>query len=368
VQKNRFSTINKKVTQERNRKNKADLREQKDFKGKNLKNCKMIFNHIKNRIQFAYECWKGKAKVKNKPIQIVIGITNACNANCQMCSRRLMKRKVGFMEFKTLKRIIEQTKEYAEFIEFSFDGEALLHPQVFDFIKYCKENNLLVGTSTNGISLTPKICEKLLESDLDCLVLSLDAATSETYKLVKGVDKFGEAMRNIKHLIELKEEKNSSLYIVAQFVQSRLNYKEKEEFIELWKSYGIPTRIKPCLTFGGLDFLNNKITRKQSCYLAWRSIHIYWDGMVVLCCLDLLNETPLGNINEKSLEEIWNSERIQKFRRLLAEERASEIKICENCNYPSINPILLFGSVFVNDLTRFKILVKAEKILRYTKF
>lgn len=320
--------------------------------------------HLKNRMLFAYEFWRGKSKVRCKPIQIVIGITNACNAKCKTCSRRLMKRKIGFMDFKTLKKIIDESRNYAEFVDFSFDGEALMHPQVFDFIRYCKKNKLLVGTSTNGISLTKEVSKKLLESGIDCIVLSLDAATGKTYKLIKNVDKFDEVLQNISYLLQIKKRMKNPPYIIAQFVESKLNKNEKGRFIKMWKNSGVDDiRIKPCFTFGSdLGVIDSLKIRNKSCHIPWRLFHVYWDGTVVLCCLDLLGETPIGNIKENSIDEIWNSKRMQNFRKLLARGKASNISICRMCNYPCISPLLTLGSILVNDLTRFKILAKIEKI------
>ena len=36
-------------------------------------------------------------------------------------------------------------------------------------------------------------------------------------------------------------------------------------------------------------------------------IHILFDGVVVLCCMDWRREVVLGNVKDKSIEEIWNS-------------------------------------------------------------
>ena len=49
------------------------------------------------------------------------------------------------------------------------------------------------------------------------------------------------------------------------------------------------------------------------CVIPWIHMHPWPDGRVFTCCLSEL-DTPIGNLNEDSLEEVWNSDTMKKFR------------------------------------------------------
>lgn len=67
---------------------------------------------------------------------------------------------------------------------------------------------------------------------------------------------------------------------------------------------------------------------KKICYNPWAHFEVNNpDGSVTMCC-DV--DTVLGNINEQSIEEVWNGKMYQKMRRMMFEEGAE--KMCSpNC-------------------------------------
>lgn len=59
---------------------------------------------------------------------------------------------------------------------------------------------------------------------------------------------------------------------------------------------------------------------------------IYPDGTVGLCCSDALEKTNLGNINEKSIMEIWNSDNYKSIRALIGVNR-DQYSFCRGCDF-----------------------------------
>jgi len=52
---------------------------------------------------------------------------------------------------------------------------------------------------------------------------------------------------------------------------------------------------------------------KVFCTAPWTHLHSFPDGNVIACCLSPATEV-LGNLNNQSLEEIWNSDKLKKLR------------------------------------------------------
>ena len=59
---------------------------------------------------------------------------------------------------------------------------------------------------------------------------------------------------------------------------------------------------------------------KHYCPLLWNHLHVATDGEVHPCCLSTLPKT-LGNLNEKSLDEIWNGTEMKEARKALLKDK-----------------------------------------------
>jgi pyrroloquinoline quinone biosynthesis protein E len=77
--------------------------------------------------------------------------------------------------------------------------------------------------------------------------------------------------------------------------------------------------------------ISNKLYTKQSvCPWPWMGVYIDTQKNVVPCCrigdASVLN---MGNLNQSTFSEIWNSKRYQDFRKAHKEGRVP--KVCESC-------------------------------------
>ena len=68
----------------------------------------------------------------------------------------------------------------------------------------------------------------------------------------------------------------------------------------------------------------------NECWRMWSSCVITWDGKVVPCCFDKDATHQLGDIAETPLQQVWNSNGYDGFRKALLTNR-QEIDICQNC-------------------------------------
>ena len=115
------------------------------------------------------------------PSFYVIEPTNRCNLKCSICPNSIgypLKR--GYMEWDLFVKIINQIKNVAQIIQLYWMGEPLLHTRLIDMIKYIKKNTCAkVIISTNGNLLNKKIANLLIDSGIDKIIISCDAAESQ---------------------------------------------------------------------------------------------------------------------------------------------------------------------------------------------
>lgn len=56
------------------------------------------------------------------------------------------------------------------------------------------------------------------------------------------------------------------------------------------------------------------------------------DGKISLCCNDALGKYTLGDVNNQSIDEIWNSEEYQKIRNEMLYNGRKNLLLCKNCD------------------------------------
>ena len=68
------------------------------------------------------------------------------------------------------------------------------------------------------------------------------------------------------------------------------------------------------------------------CDKPWQQIAIEHDGEVVLCSLDYKHQVKIGNINDNTIEEIWNNEMMRKYRDgQNNKEKLCNLDLCKDC-------------------------------------
>ncbi len=72
---------------------------------------------------------------------------------------------------------------------------------------------------------------------------------------------------------------------------------------------------------------------KGVCPHAFSIMQVLHNGDVTLCANDWSNREVLGNANQSSLRQIYNTPRFQEIRTLMAEGRFEEIPACKDCSF-----------------------------------
>jgi len=305
------------------------------------KRTKVLSNTISAIINYKQK----KTELSSKPITVWVEPTNRCNIKCVMCPNpEIPKGDLGFMDMDLYKNIIDQVQDYAAAIELLFAGESLLHKKIFDMIEYAKSKGIQVVTSTNG-TLLGKRKDDLLNSGLDRLNIAFDGYNKETFEKIRVGAKFDSVFGQTIEFLEEKKRRNlKHPYVVITTLEVGLDEyddveKQRKEFHSHFDNLPIDEFIsKQPNTWGGYfketeDWNHQKLKPTfDPCSHLWSSMSIHWDGIVVPCCFDFFNELILGNVKEKSIEEIWNDKPIVDFRKSMLDGSYLDLNpLCEKC-------------------------------------
>ena len=268
--------------------------------------------------------------------KVYVEISNICNLSCSFCPGTTRKpKRMTESEFKI---VLNKIKDYTDYIYFHLLGEPLCHPDLEAFLSLAEEMNFKVIITTNG-TLLSKNKDILLKSNSHYkTVISLHSFEANDNKISfkKYLDDcfaYAKDAEN-KKIVVLRLWNNGGKDSLNQEILTRLeNY-----FPKPWNEERNGTRIgnKVFLQYGDKfdwpTLENDNINENVFCYGLRDQIGILADGTVVPCCLDNNGEINLGNIFEKDLEEIINSQKAQNIYNGFSNRTACE-ELCKRCSF-----------------------------------
>ncbi|HLJ32087.1 MAG TPA: radical SAM protein [Ktedonobacteraceae bacterium] len=323
------------------------------------------------------------------PSYVQIEPVGQCNLRCQMCP--IQFRQDGppygppaFMQFETFTRLIDQMANVQE-LHMQGLGEPMMHPRFFDMVEYASARDIRVTTNSNLTLLNEKRAERCISSGLDCLHISIDGATAETYERIRVRAHFDRVLGNIERLLRVRERLGSTHpTLIMVVVIMRQNLHELPDLVRLASQYAmervfvqhlchdfgessLPASYQPMREFVQSETLLEDDPQRvahyfsearqtaqqlgielrlprtqlrvhppgtpgpQRCNWPWTGAYISYQGYAMPCCMvstpDRIN---FGNVVTEGIEAIWNNSSYAAFREQLASDEPPEL--CRSCS------------------------------------
>ena len=123
-----------------------------------------------------------------EPVCLYLETTNRCNLLCTTCPRTFEHLEPpADMSWKLFTSIVDQFPRIERVVLHGV-GEPMMVRALPRMIRYLKDRGVYVLFNTNGTLLTQPAGQELIDAGLDELRISLDAATPQTFALVRGRD------------------------------------------------------------------------------------------------------------------------------------------------------------------------------------
>lgn len=275
------------------------------------------------------------------PLVLNIEPTNACNLSCYLCPRNKSVRKVGYMDFELFKKIIDECKRHKKLkmIHFHKDGESVLHPGIFEMIRYAKEKDVaeVLRMNTNAVLLEGKAAEDFLLSGLDDVTISMDAAREDTFEKIKGKNLLRKIESNAEGLLKLKKEMGLSRpFIRVKIMEFEDTFGEEiKEFLKRWRGVADEVQVTGVHDWSGsikgLTITDEVKNERYPCVLLWYVLAVNWDGIVSACNVDWNLSAKVGDLGKETLQEIWMGKRIKELRKAELRGDHSLAEVCRDC-------------------------------------
>jgi MoaA/NifB/PqqE/SkfB family radical SAM enzyme len=327
---------------------------------------------LANYLRFARELRERPLTMRSRPTSVEIELTNRCNLACIQClrSRGLKPYELGNMTPENFERILVQFPDTLNLGLNGF-GEPLLHPRFFDLLAHARSKLpwAKIMIYSNGMRLDEATCERLPESGLTEVNVSIDAATPVTYKKVRRGGKLPIVHDNLKRLLRTRQHAGSRLPLVGvNYVLLNENEGELVPFVEQAAEIGVDfvncvtyatydwgfrncrtrdsyrreldaarTRLSElrlrCRSFPSDDLSWCDPARTFDCDFFWgKSVRVAFDGSMTLGCCTPFKETfSYGNLLKTPFDEIWNGPAFLRNRTLTLRHEIPAVP-CVGCD------------------------------------
>lgn len=306
-----------------------------------------------------YSKFLATGKCLDFPLTLQIQTQSFCNGRCSMCPYPIVSKKLeqGKMEWELYQKIAGEaaSEPLLSTAIYELHNEPLLDKRALDCVKYIKSlnPNKRCAIVTNGEFLDRFSLTDIIQSNIDSILVSLNAYSKEMYESINiGLD-YDRVMKNVSRLLSDKITRHK---LGLSFVVTEQNADEVYEATKYWKKQGVRTRViaeianrggtldtyerlRSKTGYRGTPFLSRlwrclmtAAGRVIGCHLPFYQMNVLFNGDVIICCHDWNRATVVGNTKTSSLREIWNSEKMNEIRRLMLKKRYEQLDSCRECS------------------------------------
>jgi len=307
----------------------------------------------------AYSKFLTLGKCLDLPLLLQVQTQSFCNGRCSICPYRIVSKRLeqGTMEWNLFAKIADElaSEPLLSTVVFELHNEPLLDKRIFDWVKYLKSisSDKYCVIVTNGELFDRFSSTDIMQSNLNLLVISLNAHSREMYESINTGLNYDKVMKNVSCLLS-----NQSLRqkVMLSFVVTGQNVHEVHQATHYWKGQGVKTRvlgmsnragsldnyegIRLKIGYHDIPLLSRVWRRLMSsaqgvtgCHLPFYHLNILFNGDAIICCHDWNRATVVGNARTGSLREIWNSEKMNEIRGTLLRKRYEQIESCKECSF-----------------------------------
>ncbi len=323
------------------------------------------------------------------PSYVQIEPVGQCNLRCRMCPIQFRRDgpphgPLAFMPFESFARLIDELGGLGE-LHLQGLGEPMMHPRFFDMISYAAGRGIRVTTNTNLTLLNGRRADLCVTSGLDCLHVSIDGATTETFERIRVRARFERVLANLEGLLAARRRHGIArprLHMVAVAMRQNLHelpalvrlaaeWSMEEVFVQhLCHDFGessLPAEYRPMREFVQEETLLDEDPARieeffaaarmeaeaagirlrlprtrmrvhppgtpgpQRCDWPWRGAYISYQGYAMPCCMvSTPDRIHFGNVFADGMRKVWNGAGYAEFRERLSSEEPPEI--CRSCS------------------------------------
>lgn len=263
--------------------------------------------------------------LQDPPYSIQIELTEGCNRSCYFCGIQGIRdnkangpnKKNGtaskpykFLSIENATTLAKQISSagWSSRIVFSMHGEPTLNPNYNEIIKVFRKNLLkssflMISNGHGFIKNSTDSINAVMKSGINILHL-------DNY----------EYLNTIKIIIEkYKGPYDILFYPQNKKANPQQRKRPNEHMIVICEDIAKGTGgINSVITnHAGCSFPKSDLMEGKRCAKPFRELSVRWDGNIAICCQDFRGIYKCGNINNQSIDHIWNNKYFRSARKAL---------------------------------------------------
>ncbi|MBU2441362.1 MAG: radical SAM protein, partial [Nanoarchaeota archaeon] len=303
------------------------------------------------------------------PIIAHLGITSACNMQCEYCSIRQPYRKTKELSTKEWKQVIKKLSNFGVFQIGFTGGEPTLRKDLVELAEYVSSQKCTFNLTTNCWNINEDLIVDLKKAGMKQCQVSLDCHKAEVndalrqkgsrdrvirsikllqkHNIVVGIDCVV-SKNNLKHILEfvkwLEKENVPALTLIKIKQGDLLLNKFKEllpdyvEYSNLINELCNRKNENPCVTIdcGSVSNLQSVLKKDEldkvpvaGCPVAHTLLSISPNGDIYPCVALSTSEFKIGNALQDNLYDLWEQNKVLCTLRLMKSKITGQCQSCD---------------------------------------
>lgn len=282
------------------------------------------------------------------PSQILMDITEVCNLACTHCPHPDFVKSEHYagryldpaLNEKMIEEVRQHGKGRTQYIRYASNGEPLVHPNGYDMIQSAVDHSgVYVTLTTNGKIMNEKRTQRLLESGVHLIDISIDAFKPETYAKIRVKGNLAVTQENVLRLLRWVRESKAKTKVVVSFVEQPQNTQEALDFESYWKDQGadfvVIRRLHSCS--GAVqdlaDMQRTKLStmKRRPCLYPWERVVINARGDLAFCPSDWVHGSYIADYRNTTIYSEWQGVFYKALRQAHLANEYSNHTFCGNC-------------------------------------
>lgn len=177
------------------------------------------------RLRIDARLWSGAPRVLN------IEPTTRCNFSCWYCIGRSMPQQD--LSFEDFTQVLDHFPSL-EAIAIVGEGEPILNKQFFPMVQEAKRRGLYVMTLSNGSTFSTSVVEKILDSGVDYIGISIDSVRPDLFAASRLGGNLEQVWSNIDRLVRRRAERGLHLPVLG--LKGTLFRHTQDELLDIVKA------------------------------------------------------------------------------------------------------------------------------------
>ncbi len=285
-------------------------------------------------------------KDRSFPPIVHIETTNVCNLKCIHCPQSdpynlIPGYSPQYIEWDLWTKIVDEIASNNGTLRLTPDGEPMLVSAWTKMVDYALSKNIKTFCfNTHGVFMEGDKMDVLLQDTETQIAIefSIDGLWKSSYDKIRVGSDYEKLLTNIFSLKkEIRLRKRNNVKILVSCVQQpELEDQEFEHFEKFWTPLVDKVITRRYVDTKGIMPHKPEVDQHREhrwpCLVLFTRLVVTYDGNVRFCPDDWMKTSTIGNVNDNSLQEIWNGKVLSDIREKHLEGKFEDSHIaCAGC-------------------------------------